>query len=905
VTGRRLLLSGALALLASAAPALGTDGNVYAYGSSIWAAGAQFSASQSGETWTISAPELASASIGSKWEMNWGCPVAGSEIAVVRWAALRTAAPSSLEQHVSSLGNVFWAQADAGMPQSPGGGAQYEVGLPPGICNVHLKLAQTEQRAQHARTYFIDHPGILVRDLTPPSAVIRAVTGGWIRGGMDRVRVDWSAADNFGADGIGLQGISVAGMSKWAAAPGQGDLAVEVDLGGVPDGVQDVHLDVLGDGTAMGSADAYIYVDRTAPGATGLGLSYSGTPGRANFSWTPLDATSGVAWSQVQVARAGDGGETGEWLPVLTRAGDAAQSGQVDVTGVGEGIHAWRIYTADSAGNVSAVTGPGKVVVDTSPPEVDLSPLPTGYVSVLPIDLVARDNLQGALGLGPTEIEVNTGTNGGTGSWVPFAVERRDPGRQLFAVRLGGLADGTHPVRVRVRNGAPFANVLATERTGQIKVDLTSPDVSAAAFRASGPDALSVAFTANDRLSGISTATVQWDRGPSWETLESIPVAAGARSLSVDTSGVPGGSRRFRLLVADGAGNVATVTAPQALAVDHAAPVVTGLGLEHGADGWRLSWTQSDAGGFGACPTSIQVNGPGTDGAWREIATVPAAAGPQSLLLPLDGLAPGAYRVRVVACDSAGSSTAAETGGLLIAPAPAPAPGEARAAAAAPDPFARLRTARLDVRIDGAKVERFHGRPTLVRRLVFGERLRAHGRLTTAAGKAIRGTEIQIRGYGGRVLARTLSRRDGRFAMTARPEAGGPLVIGVPAGKEMLPARRALDIRAIVRPTVTLTASSRRAAALGAPVIFTGRLQPAPALLGGSTHKSVVLEWRDPIRGVWRPVLNARARRDGRFRFTWRFAVRNLTIPMRVRVPAERGWPLQPALTAPIAIRVR
>ncbi len=908
MTGIRRACLATMALAAPAAPAVATDGNLYPFGSSVSAAGAQFSASQAGETWTIAAPALAAASVGSKWEMNWGCPVGGSEIAVVRWSALRTAAPSSLEQHVSSFGAVFWAEADQGMPQSPAGGAPYAVGLPPGVCNVHLKLAQTEQRAQHARAYFIDHPGILVRDLTAPTATIRAVTGGWLRGGVNQVRVDWSAADNFGADGMGLHGLSIAGLAKWVAAPGQGDFAGDLDLAGVPDGVQNVHLDVLGDGTPMGSADAYIAVDRTPPTAAGLGLTYGGAPGRANFAWTPLDATSGVASSQVLVARAGDGAETGDWVPVLTRSGDAVQSAQADVSGVADGVHAWRVVVADGAGNAGVVPGPGKVVVDTIAPEVDLAPFTTAYVSALPVDLVARDNLQGTLGLGYTEIDLDTAANGRPdGAWLRLATEARAPGRQVFTLPLPGLPDGTHRVRVRVRNGGALGGTLFTERTGQIKVDLTSPDISAASFATTGPDGLRVTFTANDKLSGVATATVQWDRGGSWETLESTPVAAGARSLAVDTRGVPSGPRRFRLLVRDAAGNAAVVTGPENLSVDHAAPVVSELGLQNGADGWRLSWTQADpVGGFGACATSIQVDGPGTGGVWREIATAAARGGPQSLLLPLDGLAPGAYRVRVVACDAAGGSASAEIGGLLIAIDKAAA-GEARAAggARAADPFARFRRARLELRVDAARTERFRGRPTLVRRLTYGQPVTASGRLRTIDGKPIRGAEIQVRGYRGRVLGRVLTRRDGRFTLTAKPEASGPLLIGVPAGQEILPAARPVDVRVIVRPTVTLAVSSRRAAALGAPVIFTGRLEPAPALLGGSTHKTVVLEWRDPIRGVWRPVLNARARRDGRFRLAWRFGVRDLTIPMRVRVPVERGWPLQPALTAPIAIRVR
>ena len=86
--------------------------------------------------------------------------------------------------------------------------------------------------------------------------------------------------------------------------------------------------------------------------------------------------------------------------------------------------------------------------------------------------------------------------------------------------------------------------------------------------------------------------------------------------------------------------------------------------------------------------------------------------------------------------------------------------------------------------------------------------------------------------------------------------------------------------------------ASTTVATSGTEVLFTGRLRPAPGDIGLGSRKGIVLQWLDPVRRSWRPVVNARIRRDGTFSVSWRFGIRGLTIPMRVVVPEEVGWPL-------------
>jgi hypothetical protein len=147
-------LAALVAAVAALAPtsALATEGNLYLQGASIWATSGQFSgAVLPGPVWQIQAPALAPAAAVNHWEMNWGCPVPGSEVAAVLFGALRTAPASSMALQVTGDRRVLWSEGDVAMPQSPAGGRGYDVRLPGGQCNVHLALSQVEQRPQHAR----------------------------------------------------------------------------------------------------------------------------------------------------------------------------------------------------------------------------------------------------------------------------------------------------------------------------------------------------------------------------------------------------------------------------------------------------------------------------------------------------------------------------------------------------------------------------------------------------------------------------------------------------------------------------------------------------------------------------------------------------------------------------------
>lgn len=799
-------LIAALGLATFAAPAVATDGAIYWRGASIWSARSPFAASWQQNAMQVRQATQATATAGNVWEMNWGCDVPGTEIAQVRFGALRTAAPSSLEVRVTGDRQRLWAVGDAALPQSPAGGRLHEVNLPGGQCNVHLALTQVETRVQHPRTYFIDAPSVALRDLTPPSVELTGLTGGWFGAAPRTLGVGWSVSDNFGSDGIAQQEILVGGVRVWAGAPGAGTHSVGVDVPAIPDGTHAVVVRAQGDGTGAGAASGTISVDRTAPVVGTAPPAHSGAARSVTLSWDTADATSGVASAQVQMAHAGG------WSTLATSGGGAHARTVTVPAGIPDGVHAWRVVATDHAGNTAVAAGRGSIIVDTTSPTLAIHGAQPGWAPIAEADVTTGDNLAAALGMGGTEIDVNTAADGSpSGEWRRVHSRMHPAGRASIPIPLDGVADGSHRVRVTVRNGAPFSAHLAASATFVIRVDRTVPVIDSATFAQAGPGLMRASWTADDGASGIAHATVQWRDGATWRTLAHQPAGRGAGSLVADLTGVPTGPQRFRVMVADAAGNAAA--------------------------------------------------GEGT-------LTVTRAEGRTSPDKAPDGAAAGATDRRADQADAR----------------------------------ARLRTARLQIGMAGAKVtRRADGRTVLVRTVGVGSRTPMAVRLTDAAGQPVAGADIEARGHRGALVARGRTGADGRVRLSLRPEAGAQLRVGVPVEGALLPARAEVDARVRVRPRVVLRRVTGPVRA-GERVAFTGRVHPAPARLGLRSRKGVVLEWRDPLRGTWRPVVNAPLRRDGTFSIPWRFNLRGVAVPMRARVPAELGWPLMPARSRIITV---
>ncbi len=804
--GLVLLATAAITAVAGTA-AHATDGNLYTQGQGGFSTGALATASQvNAATVQVNAAASASATAGTAWSMNWGCPVPGSEIAAVSWNALRYAAASSADLQLKANGDTVWAEGDVGIPQSPADGRAYGIGLPGGVCDLKLEIVQTEQRKQHARVWWIGGPGVVVRDVAPPSAAINSVPAAWISGGQQAARVAWQASDNFGSDGIGSQRVSVDGEVRWAGAPGQGQMATDVPLDGLADGVHRVHLDVDGDGTAGAGGDATVRVDRTPPEIGEMNTTFDNASGRATIAWSAADATSGLATATAEVNSAGDGSTSGTWVGsgTATRTSAGQRITRVAGTGMADGVHTWRVSARDDAGNTLQEPAQVPIVVDTQTPKIDMVPIPAAWTSTLPLDVTLHDNLESVLGLGDLDIEVNIAADGTShGDWVLMSQESHAPGREQMQVPLTGLGDGTHQVRLKLRNGGPFGQTLVAQRLGLVRTDLTPPDLARAALTVLPDGRVRMIWSADDVRSGVERVRLQWLDGWTWRTVTERPASDGTGIVTLDPALIPDPEARMRVQVGDVAGNMRAM----------------------------------------------------------EVA-MPEVARPAT---PSQPAAPGA-----------------------TAP-----PGSPKHMAD------EAREGILTLGLERGSVEMIEGTEYRTTSITYGQAIVVTGRLVAKGGGPLAGFAMVAR-QSGRDVGSAVTGPDGSFRLRAVPRQSGPVDVGVPDGSSVVPIPSGPRVGVHVRATVTLLASSHEATAKGAPIVFRGKVAPAPG-----AAKAVVLEWRDPFRRKWRPVVNARTRADGSFTMSWRFQASGLTVPFRVRAPKEMGWPLGAGMSKNVTVRVR
>ena len=805
---RGLVLLAAAAITSVAGTAAhATDGNLYSQGQGGFSTGALATASQvNAATVQVNAAATASATAGTAWSMNWGCPVPGSEIAAVSWNALRYAAASSADLQLKANGGTVWAEGDAGMPQSPADGRTYGIGLPGGVCDLKLEIVQTEQRRQHARVWWIGGPGVVVRDVAPPTAAINSVPAAWISGGQQTARVAWQAFDNFGSDGIGSQRVSVNGEVRWAGAPGQGQMATDVPLDGLADGVHRVHLDVDGDGTAGAGGDATVRVDRTPPEIGEMNTTFDNASGRATIAWSAADATSGLATATAEVNAAADGSTGGTWVGsgTATRTSAGQRITRVAGTGMADGVHTWRVSARDDAGNTLQEPAQVPIVVDTQTPKIDMVPIPAAWTSTLPLDVTLHDNLESVLGLGDLDIEVNIAADGTSrGDWVLMSQESHAPGREQMQVPLTGLGDGTHQVRLKLRNGGPFGQTLVAQRLGLVRTDLTPPDLARAALTVLPDGRVRMIWSADDVRSGVERVRLQWLDGWTWRTVTERPASDGTGIVTLDPALIPDPEARMRVQVGDVAGNMRAM----------------------------------------------------------EVA-MPEVARPAT---PSQPAAPGATTP----------------------------PGSPKHMAD------EAREGILTLGLERGSVEMIEGTEYRTTSITYGQAIVVTGRLVAKGGGPLAGFAMVAR-QSGRDVGSAVTGPDGSFRLRAVPRQSGPVDVGVPDGSSVVPIPSGPRVGVHVRATVTLMASSHEATAKGAPIVFRGKVAPAPG-----AAKAVVLEWRDPFRRKWRPVVNARTKADGSFTMSWRFQASGLTVPFRVRAPKEMGWPLGAGMSKNVTVRVR
>ena len=266
------------------------------------------------------------------------------------------------------------------------------------------------------------------------------------------VVVTLSASDPGGAAASGLASISYRiGAGTWITAP-----VASLELPPFTyDGIYALYYRASdGAGNISSTRSQVISIDRTGP-VIRPDWFFSGTPGYAGWYRTGGTVT----------LQADDAGGCGvaQVYHRLDGASDFTPGQSFDVTG--EGVHTFRAYAVDSAGNV----GPVRVFTDalridtTAPvPQVLPSQPPSAfgwYSTTVVITLTAADNLSGVL-----SVEYRQGA----GSWVPASgpLTISAEGQWNYELRasdLAGNVSATQPFTVYIDRTAP-ATPLAPVR---------------------------------------------------------------------------------------------------------------------------------------------------------------------------------------------------------------------------------------------------------------------------------------------------------------------------------------------------------------------------------------------------------------------------------------------------------
>ena len=482
-------------------------------------------------------------------------------------------------------------------------------------------------------------------------------------------------------------------------------------------------------------------------------------------------------------------------------------------------------------------------------------------------------------------------------------------------ISLGLLAEGVHVVRAVAVSGSGMRS--KTAGSAILHVDATLPEVALAGVPqgwVNSPVRLSASAT--DALSGMAASGGE---GP--YTAISIDggvprVGPGASAEAVVTGE---GSHRVAFYARDAAGNVGDGAdgnpPPIALVrIDESPPQVTFARSQDPSDPERIEATVSDL-LSGPDPTrgSIAVRPAGSRQRFEPLATT-ALPGRLVARWDSESFPPGSYEFRATgydAADNAATSDRRSDGARMVLANPLKTPTEIEAGFGA----RRLVWQRCS-RAEGRRrcrrdvIEPFANRPT-TRAVPYGHGVPFAGRLTSISGSPLGGLPIRIVESfdpGADSPQRTTTVQtaaDGTFVTRLAP---GPSrhVEALFAGNRVLASTSAGEVRLGMLAGVRMRASATAAQVGGAPVLFSGRVgslgAPIPA-----AGRPVELQFRIAGR-EWSEFRTVQTNARGRFRYPYAFSDDDslgVRFQFRAYVPAQAGWPYEPAASRPVYVTGR
>ncbi|HET7485281.1 MAG TPA: hypothetical protein VFJ64_07865 [Solirubrobacterales bacterium] len=459
------------------------------------------------------------------------------------------------------------------------------------------------------------------------------------------------------------------------------------------------------------------------------------------------------------------------------------------------------------------------------------------------------------------------------------------------SLAISELPEGTSYVHAVAVSGSGVRSAVAGGAT--VRVDKTDPVTQLSGYPEGWSNRpLTLTATATDSGSGM-TATSD---GPTSFTAIRVdggsPTAAAGDTVA--TTVIGSGVHKVAYYGRDAAGNVNDggssngwsnrAPATAVVRIDRDAPTLAFSNAQDPADPERIEARASDAlSGIDPARGGISVRPVGSTGRFEAL---PTQASGTAFVAHWDSESapPGEYEFRAMAFDRAGNSasTSSRSDGAAM----------------------RLRG---PLKIATTLSAGFQGTPA--------SRAVAFGRGVAYSGHLIAGRHTPLAGMPVRIIE--------RFAAGAEPQerestvwtgAGGAFrtrlapgpsreVIAIAPSTPTLQGSHSRISNLAVRGRVHLGVSSRVAEVSGKPIVFHGKVASA----GTETPadgRAVQLQFRLPGL-TWSEFRTIRTDQRGRFRYAYRFAdddSRGVHFQFRAFVPAQAGWPFEPAGSLRVAV---